>query len=244
MEDLWRQFKKTGDLDIRNDLLMHYIGQVKRVVSRLFPASRTYHDYDDLMSCGVLGLIDAIDKYDPERAVKFETYAQIRIRGAIIDYMRQQDWAPVHVRTRIKQVEQASDELAQNFGRPPSDQEIADYMDIALESLQNIFGESHLLNVLHLDELLTDAVTDDYQFKTDPSFDRELETKELKTILSDSISQLTEKEQLVLNLYYYDEMTLKEIGSVLALTESRISQIHSSVLVKLRSRLKKVLPYA
>lgn len=244
MEDLWRQFKKTGDLDIRNELLMHYIGQVKRVVNRLFPASRTYHDYDDLMSCGVLGLIDAIDKYDPERAVKFETYAQIRIRGAIIDYMRQQDWAPVHVRTRIKQVEQASDELAQNFGRPPSDQEIADYMDIALASLQNIFGESHLLNVLHLDELLTDAVTDDYQFKTDPSFDRELETKELKTILSDSISQLTEKEQLVLNLYYYDEMTLKEIGSVLALTESRISQIHSSVLVKLRSRLKKVLPYA
>lgn len=243
MDELWRAYKQNGDQEARNELIMHYISLVKRVVGRLFPASRTYHDYDDLISCGVLGLIDAIDKFDPEREVKFETYSQIRIRGAVIDYMRQQDWAPVHVRTRIKQVEQSADDLAQQLGRAPADQEIADYLQMPLDDLQSIFGEAHFLSVLHLDELLTDAVTDEYQFKTDPTFDRELESREFKHILAESIKQLSEREQIILNLYYNDELTLKEIGAVLDLTESRISQIHSSIIVKLRSMMKKVLPY-
>lgn len=244
MDELWRAYKHNNDQEARNELIMNYITLVKRVVGRLFPASRSYHDYDDLISCGVLGLIDAVDKFELEREVKFETYAQIRIRGSVIDYMRQQDWAPVHVRTKIKQVEQAGDELAQQLGRLPSELELANNLEMPLEQLQTILGEAHFLNVLHLDELLSDAVTEEYQFKTDPAFDRELENKEFQFILKEAIEQLSEREQIILNLYYFDELTLREIGAVLDLTESRISQLHSGIILKLKSMMKKVLPYS
>ncbi|MEA4889098.1 MAG: FliA/WhiG family RNA polymerase sigma factor [Clostridiaceae bacterium] len=238
----WTDYRRTGDLDERNRLVMHYIPMVKRVINRLFPTSRHYYDYDDLVSCGVLGLIDAVSRYDPARPVKFETYAQFRIRGEILDYMRHEDWAPVSLRNKIKQVEAAGDQLAQNMGRPATEQEIAEQMGISVSDLQSTLGDAHALNLVYLDELLGDANGGSDLLPTDPGFDQNLENKEILQLISSQIDQLSEKEQLMLNLYYRDELTFKEIGSVMNLSESRICQIHSGILLKLRTVLKKELP--
>ncbi len=234
---LWQTWFKDRDAEARNDLLMQYIGLVRRVVSRLFPASRPYHDQEDLISCGVLGLMDAIERFDPVKGAKFETYAQIRIRGEIIDYMRHQDWAPVHVRTRIRRVESAYDEIAQAKGREASDLEVAEYMEMTVEELQQVMGDAHFLSILHLDELLNSPGAETSLVDSDAPFDRQVENREMLQILLDELSSLSGREQLILNLYYYDELTLKEIGTVVGLTESRISQIHSAALLKLRSRI-------
>ncbi len=239
IERLWGKWWQTRDLEYRNDLLMNYIGLVKRVVNRLFPASRAYHDHEDLISCGVLGLMNAIDRFDPTKGAKFETYAQIRVRGEIIDYMRQQDWAPVHVRSRIKQIEATYDELAQNKGSQASDLEVANHLGIDLEELNQVLGDAHFLNILHLEDLLTDSPDDDSSLTAEAQFDRVYEKKEIQLLLTKEISQLSEREQLILNLYYFDELTLKEIGTVVGLTESRISQIHSGSLLKLRAKLNR-----
>lgn len=234
---LWERWLGQRDIDARNDLLMNYIGLVKRVVNRLFPASRAYHDHEDLISCGVLGLMNAIDRFDPGKGAKFETYAQIRVRGEIIDYMRQQDWAPVHVRARIKQIEAAYDQISQHKGMQASDNEVAALLGMDIDELHQTLGDAHFLNILHLEDLLTESSDEDSNLSAEASFDRAYEKKELQGILAREISSLSEREQLVLNLYYFDELTLKEIGAVVGLTESRISQIHSGALLKLRTRL-------
>ena len=236
---MWAKWYETRDIDVRNDLLLHYIGMVKRVVSRLFPASRAYHDQEDLLSCGILGLMNAIDRFDPNKGARFETYAQIRVRGEIIDYMRQQDWAPVHVRARIKQIEAAFDELAQEKGAPAGDHEVAAHLGIGVDDLREALGDAHFLNILHLEDLLVDTVDEDIAVKSDAQFDRLYEKREIHGLLAAEIGKLSEREQLVLNLYYHDELTLKEIGAVVGLTESRISQIHSAALLKLRTRIER-----
>lgn len=236
---LWRRYIENRDGEIRNELLLHYIPLVKRVVGRLFSASRPYVDYDDLVSCGVLGMMDAIERFDPTRNVRFETYAQIRIRGEIIDYMRRQDWAPVHVRTRIKQMDAAFDRVAQRNGAPASDREVAEELGMNLEEMRQTLADAHFLNLMYLDELLTETPAEEEGtgILSDAQIVGDLERKEFKELLSREIGRLTEREQMVLSLYYYDELTLREIGVVLNLTESRISQIHSAAIIKLRTRL-------
>ena len=234
---LWTMFIETRDNETRNELLMHYVPLVKRVVGRLFASSRPYVDYDDLVSCGVLGMMDAIERFDPTRSVRFETYAQIRIRGEIIDYMRRQDWAPVHVRTRIKQMEAAYDRVAQRNGGPASEQEVALELGMELEDMRQTLSDSHFLNLMYLDELLTETPVEDDRLMSDNQIVQDLERNEFKAMLSKEIGRLTEREQMVLSLYYFDELTLREIGKVLSLTESRISQIHSAAILKLRTRL-------
>lgn len=241
IERKWNKWWQTRDLEDRNELLMNYVGLVKRVVNRLFPASRAYHDHEDLISCGVIGLMNAIDRFDPTKGARFETYAQIRVRGEIIDYMRQQDWAPVHVRTRIKQIEATYDQLAQTKGTQASDHEVASYLGMEIEELHQVLGDAHFLNVLHLEDLLTDSADEDSNLMADAQFDRVYEKNEIQKLLAEEISQLSDREQLILNLYYFDELTLKEIGVVVGLTESRISQIHSGSLLKLRARLNRLL---
>ena len=239
IQRLWERWLQRRDVKARNDLLMHHIGLVKRVVNRLFPASRAYHDNEDLISCGVLGLMNAIDRFDPAKGARFETYAQIRVRGEIIDYMRQQDWAPVHVRARIKQIEATYDQISQDKGQQASDHEVAALLGIELEELHQTLGDAHFLNILHLEDLLSESSDEDAAIASEASFDRAYEKREIQEILAREIGRLGEREQLVLNLYYFDELTLKEIGAVLGLTESRISQIHSAALIKLRTRMKR-----
>ncbi len=236
---LWARYAEKRDGEIRNELLVHYIPLVKRVVGRLFASSRPYVDYDDLVSCGVLGMMDAIERFDPTRSVRFETYAQIRIRGEIIDYMRRQDWAPVHVRTRIKQMEAAYDRVAQRNGGPASDADVAAELGMDLEDMRQTLSDSHFLNLMYLDELLTETPVEDDTLMSDNQIVSDLEKNEFKEILAKEIGRLTEREQMVLSLYYFDELTLREIGKVLSLTESRISQIHSAAILKLRARLSR-----
>ena len=236
---LWQAYAADKSNEIRNEILLHFVPLVKRVVGRLFATTRPYVDYDDLISCGVLGLMDAIDRFDAGRGVRFETYAQIRIRGEVIDYMRRQDWAPVHVRTRIKQLESAYEQVAQRNGGPASELEVATELGMELEDLHQTLSDSHFLNLMYLDELLTETGSDESDMTSEPAAVGEIERKEFRTMLAKEIGRLSEREQMVLSLYYFDELTLREIGKVLGLTESRISQIHSAIILKLRARLSR-----
>lgn len=238
---LWQHYQETGDVEARNDLLMHYIGLVKRVANRLIVSSGSYHELDDLISCGVIGLMEAIERFDPARGGAFEAYAQIRIKGEMIDYMRRQDWVPVHTRQRFRQIEAAFQQIAQETGCPASELAVANRLGMTLTDLQHLLGEAQLMNVLNFEEMLQDGGSPDLFASGETLFDRELEDRDLMEDLARQISQLTAKEQMVLSLYYQDELTLKEIGIVLELTESRISQIHSAAILKLRTRFKQRL---
>lgn len=237
-ETLWDRFALDRSTDCRNELLLRHIDLVRRVVSRLYVSTRYYHEYDDLLSCGVIGLMDAFSRFDPGRGIPFEAFAQVRIRGEIVDYMRRQDWAPSHLRQRIRQIEQTYDLLSQTLGRMPTEQEAADRLGIELTQLQQTLGDVHSLNVVSLDELLNGTWDHDSGTAREAGFDQTLERQERHALLRQEIERLSERDRLVLNLYYEDELTLKEIGQVLKLTESRISQIHSGVLLKLRMRLR------
>lgn len=237
-EQLWKKYAETHDIEIRNELLMLYVPLVKRVVSRLFQSTKAFNEYDDLISCGVIGLIDAMDRFNPTKGAAFETYAQIRIRGEVLDYMRSLDWAPVHMRLKIKKVESAFDELSQEKGRLVNDSEVADHLNMSLPELQEVLKESHFLNVVHLEELIQDTITEEHGFCKEDDTAEELEKSEFREHLKKEIGKLTEREQMVVSLYYTDELTLKEIGMVLNLTESRVCQIHSSVMAKLKGRMK------
>ncbi len=238
---LWQIYEKNRSTENRNDLLMHYIDLVKRVVNRLLVSSSPYHDFDDLISCGVIGLMDALERFDSSRGARFESYAQIRIKGEIIDYMRRQDWLPVNQRTRLRQVQAGYDTLAQRLGREPGDQEVADHLNMELASLQQIMGEAHLSNIISFDDLLADTTSRKHVEAVDAEIEQAHENEEMKQLLIRELQDLSEREQLILNLYYMDELTLKEIGTVIGLTESRISQIHSKALMQLKIRLMKQL---
>jgi RNA polymerase sigma factor FliA len=236
-EELWILYTRTHSVEHRNELLLRYVDLVRRAVSRLYASAHHYHDYDDLLSCGVIGLMDAFERFDPARGIRFESYASVRIRGEIIDYMRRQDWAPVHLRLRLRQVENAVAQLSQTLGRSPTDPETADFLDMPLTDLQSLLGEAHWLNVVHLDDLLGGCPEENPALAQDAQFDQACEKAEMQNLLQTELGRLSEKEQRILSLYYEEELTLKEIGQILKLSESRISQIHSSTLLKLRTRL-------
>ncbi len=237
--ELWNKYAQDRTLEIKNELVLHYIYLVRSIVSRMMPTYEGYSNYDDLLSCGVLGLIDAINKYDLKREVKFEYYASMRIKGEIIDHIRKQDWAPSSLRRKIQAIGNAYSELEKTLSREPTDYEVAQYLNMDENELQKIMEKSHMFNVVHFEEMLSEDFTvgNTIQDKSETPEER-LENKELKEILGNLIEMLPEKERLVVTLYYYEEMTLKEIAGLLGVTESRTSQIHSKVILKLRTRLQ------
>ncbi len=234
---LWKQFAIDRSIEIRNRILLKYVYLVKIIVNRLIPAYKKVMEYDDVISCGVLGLIDAIDRYDPRRNVKFETYASIRIRGEIIDFMRKQDWAPLSVRNKIKKVGKAYSELEAQRGRSVTDEEVAAYLEMSVSDLQKTLEDSYTANILYLDEALPNLEAERMADEQGDEVSARFERKELNDTIARFIDELNEKERLVITMYYYEEMTLREIGMVLGVTESRVSQIHSRVLLKLRAKL-------
>ncbi len=238
IEILWEKYRFTGDYDTRNDLLMEYLPLVKKVVNRLYQPFKQHNEYDDFISCGVLGLMDAFDRYSPSKGASFETYAQIRIRGEVIDYMRSLDWAPVQTRIRIKKVAAAFDELSQVENRMVSDAEVADYLGISENSLNEIQKESYFLNVIKIEEMINESYCQKELAMGENQIQNDLEKKDFREKLVKAIESLKDREQRVMSLYYVEEMTLKEIGEILDLTESRVCQIHSAVLNKLRIKLK------
>jgi RNA polymerase sigma factor for flagellar operon FliA len=238
-DELWSKYSQDKSIETKNELVLHYIYLVKSIVFRMLPTYEGYSNYDDLLSCGVLGLIDAINKYDIKRDVKFEYYASLRIRGEIIDHIRKQDWAPSSLRRKIQAIGNAYCELEKSLSREPTDVEVAEYMDMEEDDLQKIIEKTHMFNVVHFEEMLTEdfSLGNTIQDKGETPEER-LESKEMKEILGKLIDSLPEKEKLVVTLYYYEEMTLKEIAGILGVSESRTSQIHSKVILKLRTKLQ------
>ncbi len=242
VEELWELYSKNRDPEIKNELLIHYIDLVKRIVRRLMPKYRDYNDSDDLVSCGVIGLIDALDKYDINYGVKFETYASTRVRGEILDYMRKQDWAPTSLRSKINRIGQATEMLESRLGRQPTDLEIADTVNMSVSDVQKVLEKTHVFNIVHFEDLLSETFSaEKISDSGNNNPDAVLQEKETGRILAEIIEALPEKERLVITLYYYEEMTLKEIAKILNVTESRVSQIHSKVLVRIGYKYKRAI---
>jgi len=242
LSSLWREFKDTGDIGAKNEILLNYGYLVKWIVRRMMPKYNNYNEYDDLVSCGMLGLIDAVDKFELKHEVKFETYAVSRIRGEILDYMRSQDWASPSLRKKISAITNAYEIYeSRNPGRPV-DKDVADSLGMPAVQVRKILTQAHMFNLVNFEDALNSGNPEaDIGNKDENTPEDELLDKEKKEILAQVIDTLPEKERLVITLYYYEGMLLKEIADILQVTESRVSQIHSKVLAKMRIKLEKVV---
>lgn len=237
--NLWARYSKERTLELKNELVLYYIDRVKSIVLRMIPNYKGYGNYDDMLSCGILGLMDAIEKYDTSRQVKFEYYAAMRIKGEIIDNIRKQDWAPSSLRRKIKAITDAYSELENKLHREPSDDEVAQHLGMEEEELQKTLEKSQMFNVVYFEEM----TQEDYPWEStvqdnNESMEEKIESREMVKILETLIENLPEKEKLVVTLYYYEEMTLKEIARVMGVSESRASQIHSKAVMKLRTKMQ------
>src|SRR5579875_701852 len=245
LRDLWRRFKETGDPELRERLILHYSPLVKYVAGRVGVGLPPNIEQADLVSYGIFGLIDAIEKFDLDRAIKFETYAINRIKGAIIDELRAIDWIPRSVRYKAREVEKAYAALEHKLHRTPTEAEVAAELGISLDELHAIFSQVSFVNVIALDVLLNvggdrgdrlslvDTLEDTKAEDPVEAF----ETEETKYLLSRAINALPEREKIVITLYYYEGLTLAEIGQVLGVTESRICQMHTKAVLQLRAKL-------
>jgi len=245
LRTLWETFKATGDSALRERLILHYSPLVKYVAGRVGVGLPPNIEQADLVSYGIFGLIDAIEKLDLERAIKFETYAINRIRGAIIDELRSIDWIPRSVRFKAREVEKAYQALEAKLQRTPTEAEVAHEMGVKLEELHAIFSQVSFVNVVALDELLHaggergDKMTlgDTLEDPKAPDPINLFEGEETKYILAKAINTLPEREKIVVTLYYYEGLTLAEIGQVLGVTESRICQMHTKAVLQLRGKI-------
>lgn len=240
IENLWIKYIDTKDKELKKILIENYIGLVKIVAGRMYNFYGSKIEYDDLLGYGVLGLIDSIDKFDITKNIKFETYAQIRIKGAIIDNIRKLDWIPRSLRKKAKDVQGSISFLENKLDRTPTNEEIAEHLKISLSDLELLLTDISTFNISSLEEVLLSK--GDYEFELQQNVgtpEDVYEAKELKELLSNSIDSLNENERLVISLYYYEELTYKEIGHVMELSESRISQIHSKAILKIKNYLDK-----
>ena len=242
LDELWKTFKSTGDIGSKNEILLNYGYLVKWIVRRMMPKYNNYNEYDDLVSCGMLGLIDAVEKFELKHEVKFETYAVSRIRGEILDYMRGQDWASPSLRKKISAITNAYEVFeSRNPGRP-ADKEVADSLGMPVEQVQKILTQTHMFNLVNFEDALNSGNPDsEIASKDENTPEKELLDKEKKELLTQAIDALPDKERLVITLYYYEGLLLKEIADILQVTESRVSQIHSKVLAKMKTKLERVI---
>lgn len=233
---LWENYRRKKSIEVRNQLAEHYLPLIKVVAGRLAMSLPPHLDRDDLLSTGFFGLLDAIDRYDISRNIKFETYAGVRIRGAMIDYLRSKDWIPVTMRQKLRRYEQKVYQLESELGRTATDAEIADALEISVKELQALVSQFNSSTIIPLEEYLkTDSPE---AIDADPV--ETTEYLELKETLAHVIDKLPEKERLVVSLYYYDELTLKEISLIMHLSEARISQLHTKAITRMRGSLSKM----
>lgn len=243
-QHLWQEYKTNGDINIRDQLLVQYLPLVKYVAGKMMFSLPTCVDYNDLLSAGVMGLMGGLERFKPEQGVKFETFVLPRIKGAILDELRTLDWAPRSLRSKARQLERASEHLEKKLGRPASAIEIADELNMKIEDYGHVVRELSKASLLSLDGSRVDdkeKTTSMYDLLENTETDnpqRKLEKHEMKLVLIEAIEELNEQEKIVMALYYYEELTLKEIGQVLNITESRVSQIHSKALDSLKSLLE------
>ena len=238
LNNIWKEYQSTGDTELRSKLILEYAPIVKYVAGRLAIHLGQHMDFDDLISYGVFGLIDAIDKFDMLKGVKFETYASLRIRGAIIDGVRSMDWVPRTLRQKNKKVEQSYAQLETELGREPTDLELAQKLSLSVEKAKDLVQESSILSLVSLDGYLEQ--NSDIPFVSNSLNDtpeNHLNKQELRKILTETIESLSEKERMVVTLYYFEELSLREISKIMKVSESRISQIHSKSLLRMQGKL-------
>jgi RNA polymerase sigma factor for flagellar operon FliA len=242
-DQLWQEYKTTAQRPLRDQLIVRYSPLVKYVAGRVSVGLPHSIEQADLVSYGMFGLIDAIEKFDPERNIKFETYAITRIKGAIIDELRSIDWVPRSVRAKARSVEKAYAKLEGTLLRTPSDAEVADELQISEAELQQMFAQISFVGIVALDEVLSGGDRGEAMTLGDTLADRgdgpmaAYEVEEMKQILASAINRLGDREKIVLTLYYYEGLTLAEIGRVLGVTESRVCQIHTKAVLQLRGRM-------
>ncbi len=239
---LWQAYGQDRNATLRDRLVLHYAPLVKYVAGRVGTGLPAHVDIADLVQSGVFGLWDAIDRFEPERGLKFETYAMQRIRGAILDELRAQDWVPRSVRSRARDVERALERLESRLQRSPSDAEVAAELGITVAELRELYAQLQLTSVVALDELiavgrggtsLAETLPDD-KVEEPGAF---LDSVESRRLLAEAVSQLTDRDRVVVSLYYFENLTLAEIGRVLGVTESRVCQLHTRAVLRLRSKL-------
>ncbi len=245
---LWSRFAQTRDESVRHALVERYVGLVRYVAGRLAVGLPHHLEFPDLYGAGLVGLIQAVDNFDQERGIKFETYAIPRIRGAILDELRAQDWFPRSLRRKARELERAYAELEARLGRPASDEEVAAELGMSIAEFDRAMAQVSVATIvsleteLHPDEdgagqRIVDTLADERGEKPDDAINE----LEMRALIAEVLDELSEKERLVLTLYYYEELTLREIGEVLDVTESRICQIHTKAIFRLRAKIERKL---
>jgi RNA polymerase sigma factor for flagellar operon FliA len=243
----WEAYTQSRSPEVREQLLLQYLPLVRRVASRMLGSLPRCVRLDDLVSAGVVGLLSSVDHFDPTLGIKFETFAMNRIRGAMVDSLRELDWVPRSVRQKARSLERTMEHLTQQLGRMPDDFEVAEKLGVTVEAYHLMLDEVNVTVLLSLDDTFPNQYGDGATLAdqaTDPtavnSHER-MEESELRELLVQNLKDLPEQEKLVLALYYYEELTFKEIGEILKLTESRVSQIHSTAILKLRSSVRRTM---
>ncbi len=239
---LWQAYGQHRDATLRDRLVLHYAPLVKYVAGRVGTGLPAHVDIADLVQSGVFGLWDAIDRFEPERGLKFETYAMQRIRGAILDELRAQDWVPRTVRSRAREVERALERLESRLQRSATDAEVAAELDVSVADLRELYAQLQLTSVIALDELMAvgrggTSIAEMLPDDTAQEPGALLDSVESRRLLAEAVSQLTDRDRVVVSLYYFENLTLAEIGRVLGVTESRVCQLHTRAVLRLRSKM-------
>lgn len=234
---LWEKYNETRDVCIRNQILNKYLHIVTINAKRMSGIYKNKAEIEDVVNQGIIALIECIDRYDFRRGVQFESFASIRVRGSIIDYIRKQDWVPRDIRKRFVNMENVYLELQSSLNRQPTDEEVAEHIGVGINEFHKIVSQSQSFSILSFENLLENA----YNFKEqaspiDPPEQR-IQDEEIKAVLAQAIDKLSEKERLIVSLYYYEELKLKEIAVILGITASRVSQIHTKALMKMEKML-------
>ena len=243
---LWEEYSRRRTAEVREKLIIEYAPLVKIVAGRLSMYLGYNVEYDDLVGYGVFGLIDAIDKFDYGKGIRFETYASLRIRGAVLDQIRKMDWIPRSLRQKQKKIDAAMNKLELELGRPATDEELAKEIGISEDELLNWQGQANVTNVISLDEFVDTSGEKNVEsvgVNTFETPEEVIEKDELKKLLAESLETLTDREKKVILLYYYEELTLKEISLVLEVSESRVSQLHTRALQKMKTKLGSAAGY-
>ena len=250
MEELLRDAREQHGLippPLKERIVLEHTALIRYIVNRIAVRLPSHIDLDDLHNTGVIGLMDAIDKYDPNKNCKFKTYAEFRIKGAILDQLRSLDWVPRSIRQKSRRLEQAYSEVEQRLGRSATENEIADSLGIQLHEFHFLVNQVRGISMVNLDELRAGGDSDQPLYgdifedvKAENPF-ASLKARELRQAVAECIGALPEKERLVVSLYYYEDLNMKEIGNVLGITESRVCQIHTKAVARLRSKLRSLV---
>lgn len=243
-ENLWKKYQKNPSPEIREEIILEYASLVKIVAGKLSMYLGNYVEFDDLVSYGIFGLIDAIDKFDVSKEVKFETYASLRIRGAILDQIRKMDWIPRNVRAKQKMVNEAISKIENQYGKQADDEAIAKELGMNDDEYTHLQSQIKVTNIVSLNEFLEQGNQVGVEGSMQKRYsepEEVVDQQELKEVLTEALDILTEKEKKVILLYYYEDLTLKEISKVLNVTESRVSQLHTKALGKMKPRIGKYI---